>query len=110
MSRSNSPPSSSRRREHFAEYWQDPTCVSSEEVVLLPQPTATHANRKKKRSRGNRALQKLRAKLRKQGLSEEAIASIVVSQSQETRGEPPTTTTTSQTSTYSSAHQVTATE
>lgn len=67
MSRDDTSPSSIRRAEYLAEYWQDQTIVSSEEVILQhPQELNKPKKKKKKKSRGNRQLQRLRAKLRKQ--------------------------------------------
>ena len=77
MSRENSP-SSNRRKVYFAEYWQDVSVVSSEEVVLQQQSEDVQtANKKKRKSRGNRQLQRYRAKLRNQGLDNETIASMI---------------------------------
>ena len=75
MSRDNSP-SADRRREYFAEYCQDQTIASSEEVILQHPPE----KKKKKKSRGNCRLQRIRAKLRKQGLCSEDIALLIASE------------------------------
>lgn len=67
MSRDDNSPSSIRRAEYLAEYWQDQTIVSNEEVILQhPQELNKPKKNKKKKSRGNRQLQRSRAKLRKQ--------------------------------------------
>jgi hypothetical protein len=92
---SDSSQSSRRQEEYFQEYWQDLTFVSSEEVVLHQpeqQQQQPKESKKKNKSRGNRQLQRFRAKLRKQGLDSEAIASIIASRhGGETNPEEPTT-------------------
>lgn len=71
--------SAGRKDDYFQQYWQDLTVVSSGEEVVLHQPEQQEPSTTKKKSRGNRHLQKFRAKLRKRGLNTEEINNIIES-------------------------------
>ena len=73
---------SDRRKEYFQEHWEEPD-LSADEMSTHPelhyeQHQQEHPKQlKKKKSRGNRKLQRYRAKLRKQGLDQETITTMI---------------------------------
>ena len=86
MSEDNSH-ASGRKEDYFQQYWQDLTVVSSGEEVVLHHPEQEQQSKEmktKKKSRGNRQLQKFRAKLRKRGLNTEEISNVIESRQNQT--------------------------
>ena len=68
---------SHRRKEYFQEHWEEcdlPTEQTSDQPELHYQQSK---KTKKKKSSGNRKLQRFRAKLKKRGLDQETIAKMI---------------------------------
>ena len=74
---------SRRRKEYFQEHWEELNLSNVEasiqtELHYHQHPKSTELKEsKKKKSRGNRKIQRFRAKLKKQGLDNETIATII---------------------------------
>ena len=71
---------SRRRREYLEAHWEEhnlSTTEMSTQPELRYQQQQLKESTKKKKSRGNRKLQRLRAKLKKRGSDEQAIATMI---------------------------------
>ena len=67
---------SRRRNEYFQEDWEE-FGLPNEKVSSQVEPRYQQHPLKKKKSSGNRKLQRFRAKLRKRGLEQDSIATMI---------------------------------
>jgi hypothetical protein len=74
---------SNRRQEYFQEHWEETDLstneTSNDPILYGPESHPKNQNKfRKKKSRGNRKLQRLRAKLKKQELNKDILNDDVI--------------------------------
>ena len=70
-------------------HFQDQSEILAHRLPGVQQQLQTTVEKKKPKSRGNRKLQRFRAKLRKQGLNEEAIGRLINDYNHSSQGQDP---------------------